>query len=195
MEEADESSDEGSEALSDPGSSSESDGEDGTNASYSSRLSFTLLSTEVLRHPEQRQTVQKRDKQRMFSGGPKLVALRAVRDGEQRSGPNASATFGQRRTQRPVSISRNSSKSGGVTDGPVDFSWTPEPSRGGRKQREDADGTGKRKKRLGVETFGAGMERGGHQPDQRAKDEAERHGRTKRRTGMRSGSRNVFRRL
>ena len=45
-----------------------------------------------------------------------------------------------------------------------------------------------------MEAFGAGMERGGEGPDVEM-SEAERKGRTKRRQGMRSGSKNTFRRM
>lgn len=54
---------------------------------------------------------------------------------------------------------------------------------GGTKRRD-----GKRK---GVESFGAGMERGGIGEEL---TESERKGRTQRRKGIRSGSKNTFRR-
>ena len=59
-----------------------------------------------------------------------------------------------------------------------------------------ARGKGKAKepRRKGVEVFGAGMERGGEEPDVEM-TESERKGRTKRRQGMRSGSKNTFRKM
>lgn len=48
--------------------------------------------------------------------------------------------------------------------------------------------------RKGVEVFGAGMEKGGEDPEI-ALSESERKGRTQRRKGMRSGSKNTFRRM
>ncbi|KAH9962179.1 WD40-repeat-containing domain protein [Russula dissimulans] len=47
--------------------------------------------------------------------------------------------------------------------------------------------------RKGVERFGAGLEKGGEDPDMRLLSEQERSGRTQRRRGMRSGSKNAFR--
>ena len=57
---------------------------------------------------------------------------------------------------------------------------------------KERSGKAKEAKRKGVEAFGAGMEREG--PDVEM-SEAERKGRTKRRQGMRSGSKNTFRRM
>ncbi len=60
--------------------------------------------------------------------------------------------------------------------------------------RPQKAGKGKEPRRKGVEVFGAGMEKGGEDPDV-AMSEADRRGRTKRRQGMRSGSKNTFRRM
>jgi ribosome biogenesis protein ENP2 len=49
--------------------------------------------------------------------------------------------------------------------------------------------------RKGVERFGVGMEKGGEDPNMRALSEQERRGRSKRRRGMRSGSKNAFRQM
>lgn len=49
--------------------------------------------------------------------------------------------------------------------------------------------------RKGVERFGAGMEKGGEDPNTRTLSEQERRGRTQRRRGMRSGSKNAFRQM
>ena len=69
------------------------------------------------------------------------------------------------------------------------------PSRtNGRGKRGSGKGKGKEPRRKGVEVFGAGMEKGGEEPEV-AMSEAERRGRTKRRQGMRSGSKNTFRRM
>ena len=88
-------------------------------------------------------------------------------------------------------------------DGGVEMSFVP--SRSGDDDYEDNDGDrprpgkkggkgGKEARRKGVESFGAGMERGGGDPEI-AMSEAERKGRTQRRKGMRSGSKNTFRRM
>jgi ribosome biogenesis protein ENP2 len=49
--------------------------------------------------------------------------------------------------------------------------------------------------RKGVERFGAGMEKGGEDPTMRVLSEQERRGRSQRRRGMRSGSKNAFRQM
>ena len=77
------------------------------------------------------------------------------------------------------------------------MSWFPSPSsgavedddmlvRGGSKKRQD--------RRNGVETFGASMERGGSERHVDMSD-GDRRGRTERRKGIRSGSKNTFRRV
>lgn len=49
-------------------------------------------------------------------------------------------------------------------------------------------------KRKGVETFGAGMEKG-HEETSAGLTDSDRQGRTQRRRGVRSGSKNVFRKM
>lgn len=49
--------------------------------------------------------------------------------------------------------------------------------------------------RKGVERFGVGMEKGGEDPNMRVLSEQERRGRSQRRHGMRSGSKNAFRQM
>ena len=49
--------------------------------------------------------------------------------------------------------------------------------------------------RKGVERFGAGMEKGGEDPNLRVLSTQERSGRSQRRRGMRSGSKNAFRQM
>jgi len=63
---------------------------------------------------------------------------------------------------------------------------------GGSRARAERDSKDART-RKGVERFGAGLEKGGEDPDMRLLSEQERRGRTKRRRGMRSGSKNAFR--
>ncbi|KAI9508094.1 hypothetical protein F5148DRAFT_1014162 [Russula earlei] len=75
-------------------------------------------------------------------------------------------------------------------DGSAAVSWTPGSSF--RSPIESSDRALKDARR-GVERFGAGLERGGEDPDVRALSEQERHGRTQRRRGMRSGSKNALR--
>jgi ribosome biogenesis protein ENP2 len=88
-------------------------------------------------------------------------------------------------------------------DGAVEVSWVPTATsrvddhndddlverRSGGHKRTSKD------MRKGVERFGAGMEKGGEDPNMRVLSEHERSGRTRRRRGMRSGSKNAFRQM
>lgn len=75
----------------------------------------------------------------------------------------------------------------------MEVSWIPSGrdrnDKGSSASRQNNNG-GRRK---GVETFGAGMERG-YVPDDEV-GESDKKGRTQRRRDVRSGSRNVFRRM
>jgi ribosome biogenesis protein ENP2 len=80
-----------------------------------------------------------------------------------------------------------------LDDGDVDMemSWTPSSN------APDSD-TGTSKKKVGKarEMFGHGLERGADpEEEERQLKESDRKGRTQRRHGMRSGSKNTFRRL
>ncbi len=96
-------------------------------------------------------------------------------------GMNKDATFGQRRNGPSKAAPRSN-----PNDGEVELSWVPSSS----SQNAGAQSQHKRK---GVETFGAGLERGGEPMAEVA--EHDRKGRTQRRQGVRSGSKNVFRRM
>ncbi|KAI0371259.1 hypothetical protein BV20DRAFT_993435 [Pilatotrama ljubarskyi] len=131
----------------------------------------------------------------------RLVPLQAQNDASSR-GVDKNATFGQRRSQLgPKGKERASSREDAAVrrtaDGGIEMTFIPRTSSSGHDY-DDGPVSGKAKakepKRKGVETFGAGMERGGEDPE-REMSEAERKGRTKRRQGMRSGSKNVFRKL
>jgi ribosome biogenesis protein ENP2 len=115
------------------------------------------------------------------------VPLAPVRAGGATATADASTTFGQRRTGKTNKL-RNEDDAGGV-----EISWVPSAE----KTTEDPSASHRKDskpKRKGVETFGAGMERGGVEP-QTELAESERKGRTQRRKGIRSGSKNVFRSL
>lgn len=106
------------------------------------------------------------------------------------------ATFGQRLA--PSKSDRKGKSRQDTADGPdmgMEVTWVPS----GNKDREDVEADERRKakskaKRAGVETFGAGMEKGGAEPEMDI-SEAERSGRKQRRQNVRSGSRNAFRRM
>jgi ribosome biogenesis protein ENP2 len=135
-----------------------------------------------------------------------------------RSGDTAAskdASFGHRRfasarqRQRAIDPTSGDEHLFHKTDGSVEVSWMPtsrstrsEARTEGDRDRDDLverrPGGHKRvlkDARKGVERFGAGMEKGGENPDMRALSEQERSGRTQRRRGMRSGSKNAFRQM
>ena len=97
-------------------------------------------------------------------------------------------TFGQR-LARPSRTSKHSSPGDGAA---TEISWVPSASgsTGSGDRDQKRKGPAKRK---GVETFGAGMERGYEEKED--VDEASRKGRTHRRHIARSGSKNVFRNM
>ncbi|KAF9459764.1 WD40-repeat-containing domain protein [Collybia nuda] len=113
-------------------------------------------------------------------------------------GSDKNATFGQRRESKG-SATRREQPSYSAADGGMELSWVPSSS-----EPKDADdmlvpggGPPKNKgkgRRPGVESFGAGMEKGGEESSLRMSD-SDRKGRTQRRKGIRSGSKNVFRKI
>lgn len=107
------------------------------------------------------------------------------------------ATFGQRRTTKTGSSDKSAvAASDNVkfsADGGVEMTFVPSMS-ADAEGGERAGSKGKQARRKGVETFGAGLERGGPEPEV-AMAESERKGRAQRRRGMRSGSKNTFRRM
>ncbi|KAJ7234644.1 hypothetical protein B0H12DRAFT_1204736 [Mycena haematopus] len=103
------------------------------------------------------------------------------------------ATFGQRR--ETDGKSRFASKSHDEGGAAMEVSWVPSSSGGNMDVDSGLRSTkGKPKPRKGVEEFGAGMEKG-HTRDDLQLSEQDRKGRTQRRNGVRSGSKNVFRRM
>lgn len=134
-----------------------------------------------------------------------LVPLQAQASGSGRP-TDKTATFGQRRSSAPSG--RGGRGTGAVDarhtgEGGMELTFVPRSS-GAYESDEDMDGTGrsaskggaggkKDVRRKGVETFGAGVERGGQDPG-RELSESDRQGRAHRREGMWSGSKNTFRR-
>lgn len=134
----------------------------------------------------------------------RLVPLQAHGSSSGR-GVDKNATFGQRRLQLSSKGKQRASTHDAdirhTADGGMEMTFMPKTSSMGDDDDEPAGGKatqwkGKEKgpKRKGVEVFGAGMERGGDEPEVEVA-ESESSGRTKRRQGMRSGSRNTFRRM
>ena len=80
--------------------------------------------------------------------------------------------------------------------GGMEMTWTPSSTSAAMDDMDDSSSKKRGsnlKRRKGTESFGAGMERGGM--DEVEIKETEKKGRTQRRKGIRSGSRNVFRNL
>jgi len=117
-----------------------------------------------------------------------LVPLRAgMMDTVGRGTADQNATFGQRRGES----SRNGKSV--AASGGMEISWVPSASSSGAQNGEEGERVRGGKTGKGVETFGMGLERGGEV--QRAEvSEGDRRGRTHRRQGVRSGSRNALRR-
>ena len=74
------------------------------------------------------------------------------------------------------------------------MSWIPSPSKQKSRGIVGQPGTGKKGK-PGVDSFGLGMERGSRGSPSKQLSESERSGRTQRRRGVRSGSKNTFRKI
>ena len=114
-------------------------------------------------------------------------------------GRSDGATFGQRRLPGAIpSGKKNSGKYREAGDAYKEISWIPSvPSEKkdeefSEKKAKSSGEVGKEKKTR-MEKFGAGLEKGGEETMGIA--ESERHGRTRRRQNIRSGSKNAFRRL
>jgi ribosome biogenesis protein ENP2 len=113
------------------------------------------------------------------------------------------ATFGQRRIPRSASSTNATGKSSfraHEDDDAMEISWVPTTSSSSaisgkdNGDRQSKSRTVKDRLRKGVEMFGAGLERGVEERMEFSND-SEREGRSHRRKGVRSGSKNTFRRL
>ena len=129
---------------------------------------------------------------------PKLVSGAADDDR-----PRPSSTFGQRlsSSQRASSSKGKDAKPEGVlsmrkqADGGMEMSFIPSGPAGDHEDGRDFDGDEsqvREPRRRKPETFGAGLEKGGDEPENDVEGEA-KMGRTKRRHPGRSASKNVFR--
>lgn len=117
-----------------------------------------------------------------------MTPLRANHGGSRDS---RGVTFGARRNEASKS-KRPSEHVKRSMDGGMELTWVPSSKKD--RPRVSSEGN-EHKKQLAVETFGAGMEKGGRSQSVVELDEVQRHGRTKRRQNVRSGSKNAFRRL
>ena len=132
-----------------------------------------------------------------------MVPLRpqTIGSNNARRAGDKDATFGQRRMPRSTS-STNTGKFPFKThekDDGMEISWVPSSSSSAvsakdKGDRQSTSRSGKDKHRKGIETFGAGLERGTEERAEFSND-SERQGRSHRRKGIRSGSKNAFRRI
>ncbi|KAF9447149.1 hypothetical protein P691DRAFT_672080 [Macrolepiota fuliginosa MF-IS2] len=124
-----------------------------------------------------------------------FVPMRAK---EGARGADRNASFGQRMSNSSTGTKLARGRTSGDTrrseNGGMEITWTPSASAQDEPEQDDSrSGKGKEPRRKGVESFGAGMERGGLEEVEPS--EAEKKGRTQRRKGIRSGSKNMFRSL
>lgn len=144
----------------------------------------------------------------------RLVPMRPQSSqGTSRFSDDKNVSFGRRRSMVDTKGKRKAGSNDHAIlpsgDGGMEISWVPsdKTKTSGTWDDEDHDtasgarvgkgkGNDKTARRKGVEMFGAGMEKGGETHDAiSAMGESERSGRTFRRKGMRSGSKNTFRRM
>lgn len=139
------------------------------------------------------QQKQDRGRPKHAPSGVRLVPLKA-RGSDGQNGKQREATFGQRR-QSDSRSTRDPAKPEHVAraaDGGMEISWVPSSSKD--KSNSRAGDSGDKKGKDGVESFGLGMEKGERESAKHL-SESDRSGRTQRRKGMRSGSKNTFRRI
>ena len=173
-------------------------------AGPSSRTEPTPVRTPFISKAKQRPTAFARNgaHNQFRSAQPKMVAM-SVDQLSKGTRSDKDVSFGERRKnkeRRDFTSADGKGKGRGAgikmhSEGGMEMSWVPgeSGSRSKDNSRRDAEGR-KNLKRKGVEQFGLGMERGGG-PEMYQGEESERNGRTHRRKGVRSGSRNVFRRM
>lgn len=137
-----------------------------------------------------------RTRERNRVAGVNLVPMRVTGANDVR-GSDRNATFGQRREWKGPSAEKKQ-PSYTSAEGGMEMSWMPSSS--GPQDDDDllVPGSGRPKgkgkeRRPGVESFGAGMEKGGEATMELS--ESDRKGRTQRRKGVRSGSKNMFRKI
>ncbi|KZT28098.1 WD40 repeat-like protein [Neolentinus lepideus HHB14362 ss-1] len=132
--------------------------------------------------------------QRRKNPSVRMVPMRAQADGHH--APDKGASFGQRRSGKALSSksgkhkdTHDSTYMNRTADGGLEMSWVPSGSSEAKDRAEQKKSAAKKK-----DMFGHGMERGGEEREVNM-SESERSGRKHRRHGMRSGSKNTFRRM
>jgi len=124
---------------------------------------------------------------------PRMVSASTFLGTTGTANNDKSASFGQRR-QRPSGTHHTTRESGlqKAEDGGFALSWIPSTTQGDPRKPARVGGQSKIK-RPGVEYLGAGLEKGVERLNNLS--ETERKGRFERRKNVRSGSKNVFRKL
>lgn len=137
--------------------------------------------------------VQTPPTRKLLHNTPRMISASAFLDTTGTTSTNKSASFGQRR-QRPSGTHRTTRQSGlqKAEDGGFALSWIPSQTNddSGKPARV---GVKSKIKRPGIEYLGAGLEKGVERLD--SLSEKERKGRSERRKNVRSGSKNVFRKV
>ena len=130
---------------------------------------------------------------------PKMVPASANTGNNTSKRRDPAASFGQRRksVESNSATFKRRSEGGDIIrhgdDGGMVISYMPSSSKGRSDRSDDNDRkNGHKKKKSGIEYLGAGLERGVERTEL---PESERQGRTHRRQGIRSGSKNAFRGL
>ena len=124
---------------------------------------------------------------------PRMVSASAFLDTTGTASTNKSASFGQRR-QRPSGTHHTTRQSGlqKAEDGGFALSWVPSQTKDD-SEKPARVGARSKSKRPGIEYLGAGLEKGVERLDNLS--EKDRKGRSERRKNVRSGSKNVFRKV
>lgn len=173
-------------------------GYQGSNATFSSELTkFDPRARPGQKNPRAEAAYQRnREHNRVANVNYVPMRPQTGANGTRISDKNAS--FGQRRgpTLLPGSSKSNANRKAGSEPhaAAMEMSWVPSSSGGGGDNSDVSGRPKKDPKRKGVEEFGAGMEKGGEDRSVEI-SESDRRGRTQRRHGVRSGSKNVFRRM
>ncbi|KAJ3555106.1 hypothetical protein NM688_g2759 [Phlebia brevispora] len=196
-----EEEEEDSDKLSSDSLTESEDNEDGESESEDSDQAGDLMGDDIRARVVASRSVKSRGNTRPAQNrnpNVRLVPLQAQSSNGGRT-LDKNATFGQRRTATSAKGKGKMQDDGEhlefAASGGVEMSYIPS-----RDADEDGDGEntrgtrGKERRRKGVEVFGAGLEKGGEEPEV-AMSESERRGRIHRRQGMRSGSKNTFRRM
>ncbi|KAJ6590629.1 NUC153 and WD40 repeat-containing nucleolar rRNA processing-related protein [Mycena vulgaris] len=182
------------------GSDDESDGESGSGSDSSDAGALNKFDPRA-RPGQKNARVQEaysrtREQNRLANQG-KFVPMRPASTGANGTRlADRNATFGQRRGTTAAPVPATGSRSSKSHEAAMEVSWVPSASSatGGDADDVDASSRSKSKARKGVEAFGAGLEKGYNGEDVEI-SEQDRKGRTQRRKGVRSGSKNVFRRM